>query len=385
MKLTNQTISSSSSDNSKRPLRDGRGLELRTSQSGHRSWSLLYWFAGKKYRYTIGSYPAVTLKHARQIADGLRAQLADGTNPQLIKKAAAAEADLTISYCYEDFLVRHLRAKLKSWREYDRAMRKDFLARFEKRPITAVNKNDLIKMLDQIKGRGASIHANRVLQYVKRFFGWCVEMDYIDANPAHTIPKPSKEAVRDHVLSLDELQKIYVSADGLGKVHAVFVKLLILTGHRRSELSNLKWQEIEDGLLRLSAERSKNSRPIVTPLTERMSGLLGELARGDGEFVFSTTGGARPISGFSKMKKQLDEVCEITDWRLHDFRRSLATTLEELDFDRFSVKCVLNHTDTSVTAVYDRSLHVRRKLKALMAWESNLFDRDNIVLLRQTK
>jgi len=103
MKLTNQTISSSSSDNSKRPLRDGRGLELRTSQSGHRSWSLLYWFAGKKYRYTIGSYPAVTLKHARQIADGLRAQLADGTNPQLIKKAATAEADLTISYCYEDF------------------------------------------------------------------------------------------------------------------------------------------------------------------------------------------------------------------------------------------------------------------------------------------
>ena len=191
MKLTNQTILNAIGDNNRRPLRDGRGLELRISSNGQKSWSLLYWFHGKKYRYTIGPYPAVTLKHARKIVDGLRAQIANGANPQVEKKEAKAESDLTVAYCYQEFLERHLKAKLKSWYEYDRALRRDFLTKFGNKPVNAVTKTEVIKMLDDIGARGAPIHANRVLQYVKRFFGWCVEMDHVAASPVLTIPKPA--------------------------------------------------------------------------------------------------------------------------------------------------------------------------------------------------
>ena len=385
MKLTNQTILNAIGDNNRRPLRDGRGLELRISSNGQKSWSLLYWFHGKKYRYTIGPYPAVTLKHARKIVDGLRAQIANGANPQVEKKEAKAESDLTVAYCYQEFLERHLKAKLKSWYEYDRALRRDFLTKFGNKPVNAVTKTEVIKMLDDIGARGAPIHANRVLQYVKRFFGWCVEMDYVAASPVLTIPKPATEATRDRVLCLDEVRKIYDASDNLGKVHALFIKMMILTGHRRSELSRLKWCELTDDMIRLSFERSKNGKPIVTPLTDRMKKLLAQVPHGHGEFVFSTTNGNRPISGFSKMKSQLDMFCNVANWRLHDFRRSLATNLEDQNIDRFTVKCVLNHTDSSVTGVYDRSLHVGRKLTALLAWENQLFLTDNIILISQSR
>lgn len=385
VKLTNQTILNAIGDSSRSPLRDGRGLELRISINGQKSWSLLYWFQGKKYRYTIGPYPAVTLKHARQIADGLRAQIANHTNPQLAKKQAKAQSDLTIAYCYQEFLTRHLKAKLKSWHEYDRAMQRDFITRYGKRPVSAVTKADLIKMLDHISARGALIHANRVLQFVKKFFGWCIEMDYVAASPAMTIPRPAKETARDRVLSLDEVRNIYNASDNLGSVHSLFIKMKILTGHRRSELSKLQWAELEDDMIKLSSERSKNGKPTVTPLTDRMQTLLDQIPRGQGAYVFSTTSGERPISGFSKMKKKLDTFCNVDDWRLHDFRRSLATGLEDQDFDRFTITCVLNHTDASVTGVYDRSLHIKRKLKALLAWEDQLFPSDNVILLSQGK
>ena len=88
---------------------------------------------------------------------------------------------------------------------------------------------------------------------------------------------------------------------------------------------------------------------------------------------------------FLKSKKKLDALTNISDWRLHDFRRTIATNLEEIDVDRFTVKCVLNHSDASITGVYDRSTHTKRKLRALENWEQPLFGQMNIVHLAMAK
>ena len=79
------------------------------------------------------------------------------------------------------------------------------------------------------------------------------------------------------------------------------------------------------------------------------------------------------------MKRRLDALVEFEDWRFHDFRRSLATALEEEELDRFTIQCVLNHTDNSITAVYDRSSHVNRKRRAFERWEQLLFETSNII------
>lgn len=385
MKLTNQKIISTTSTSKRVTLIDGRGLELRVSPNGLRTWALLYWFEGKKHRYTIGPYPAVSLKQARQISDKLRAEIAHGRNPQVMKRFSTQQSVLTVDVCYTDFLIRHLKAKLKSWHSYDQVMKKDFTSRFGKRNIKAVSKADIIKMIDHVVARGAPIHANRLLQYVKRFFSWCVEMDYIEVSPAISIPKPVNERSRERVLTIQETYSIYEAANELGVIYSSFIKLLILSGHRRSELSQLKWDELADEGICLARERSKNDRPIVTPLTDLMKKIINEIPRNTGAFVFSTTSGRRPIAGFSKIKKKLDALTNISDWRLHDFRRTIATNLEEIDVDRFTVKCVLNHSDASITGVYDRSTHTKRKLRALENWEQQLFGQVNIVHLAMAK
>ena len=117
-------------------------------------------------------------------------------------------------------------------------------------------------------------------------------------------------------------------------------------------------------------DRNKSGETIITPLLPHLKEIIESCSRGDGRFVFSTTGGAKPISAFSQIKSQLQTASSTRDWTFHDFRRSLATTLADAGVEQFAIKCALNHKDNSVTGVYDRSFHIKMKSSALTKWYS---------------
>ena len=90
--------------------------------------------------------------------------------------------------------------------------------------------------------------------------------------------------------------------------------------------------------------------------------------------MFSSDGGHTSIGNFSKMKSKLQLLSNSASWTYHDFRRSLASHLK-FEGSRHEIQCVLNHSDNSVTAVYDRSDHFAVKLKCLKIGQSKLIDR----------
>ena len=216
-------------------------------------------------------------------------------------------------------------------------MRCDFIPAVGRKDITKLQKTDLLKIIDRIMDRKAPVLANRMLQYMSKFFKCCVGRGYLETNPAQGIPKPAKESSRDRVLSLDEVRAIYSASDALGNVISAFVKILILTGQRRSEISNLKWDELTDNQINISADRTKNERAIITPLTQGISSVFDCIPRNNGTYVFSTTGGLRPIGNFSRIKLQLQNDSLTTDWTFHDFRRAIATYSEKTGFSRFDI------------------------------------------------
>ena len=89
------------------------------------------------------------------------------------------------------------------------------------------------------------------------------------------------------------------------------------------------------------------------------------------DWLFSTTRKS-PISGFGKFKERIDKATGITDWRLHDIRRTAATRMAELQVPRFVIARVLGHSDTSITATYDRASYRGEKLEALEKWHTFL-------------
>ena len=368
MRLSEYEIKATPTPIKRSTLSDGRGLELRMTPSGKRTWSLLYPFNGKKQRFTIGDYPAVKLKEARLIADKLRNQVAHGQNPQELKRKARNANIVTVNWCYEQFLVRYLKPQLRTWQEYDKRIRADVLPPLGKKDIRQVQKADIIKIIDAITDRDAPVLANRVLQYTSKFFKWCIGRGYIEHNPAANIPKPAKESSRERVLSLAEARSIYQAAEWLGPVTCAFVRLLMLTGQRRSEISHLEWTELQSDRIEIGGHRSKNGKPIITPLTDEAKAVLAGLPRNNGIYMFSTTGGHRPIGNFSRIKDKLAEKSGVADWTYHDFRRTIATELERKGVSRHDLMHVLNHTDNSVTAIYDRSEHIQQKRTALSLW-----------------
>ena len=123
-----------------------------------------------------------------------------------------------------------------------------------------------------------------------------------------------------------------------------------------------------DNHIAIPRDRNKSGGTIITPLLPHLKEIIESCSSGDGQFVFSTTNGAKPISAFSQFKSQLQIAIGTSNWTFHDFRRSMAIALADAGFEQFAIKCALNHKDNSLTSVYDKSFHIKMKSSALTKW-----------------
>ena len=98
-----------------------------------------------------------------------------------------------------------------------------------------------------------------------------------------------------------------------------------------------------------------------------MKEIINNLKR-ESTFVFSSTKGIKPLNSFSKIKSKLIEQSGVNNWTFHDFRRSMATFLGDKGIEYRLIVSVLNHSDNSVTSIYNRSLDYQNKLKTLDLW-----------------
>ena len=152
----------------------------------------------------------------------------------------------------------------------------------------------------------------------------------------------------------------------VAKNYGRMVRFLLLTAQRRDEAASLRYGHILDGVWRQA--ENKSSRPhslVLPPLAQTLVG-HGE-AR---EFVFAGRGGK--IEAFSKLKVLLDEVSGVTDWRLHDLRRTAASNMQDLGIRNEVVQAVLNHAVPGVGGVYLRSELEKQKADALATWATAL-------------
>lgn len=344
-----------------------RGLGVRVAPSGIKTWFVMRRVNGRQTRVTIGRYPEIGLAAARQEAAQLLETLAAG-------KPAKKVAVRTFGEVMEEWLVRDQKSK-RSAEEKRRALTKDVLPRFGTLPIDAITRGDIRSLLDSIVDRGAAIHANRVLAYLRRLFNWAVERDIIAASPATGIRSPTSERSRDRTLSSAELAAVWKAADSLSEPFGQFFKMLILTGQRRSEVANARWSEIDldKAEWTIPAVRAKNGKAHTVHLSEQAKVTLSSVHRhAESDLVFTTTG-TTSISGFSKAKSALDQASHVSDWTIHDLRRTFATIATgELGVQPVVVDKILNHSSgavTGVAAVYQRHAYLEQRRDAMDRWE----------------
>lgn len=154
--------------------------------------------------------------------------------------------------------------------------------------------------------------------------------------------------------------------------------MLILTGARREEISQLRWSEIDGDTIKLSGARTKNGEPHTIPLSAPALELLARLPR-ISDLVFTYNGG-KPIAAWGRAKATLDKACGVEGWRIHDLRRTVATGLQKLGVNLQTIKAVLGHTSGSrggIVGVYQRHSFDAEKRAALEAWGAQVANISN--------
>ncbi|MEK8093375.1 integrase arm-type DNA-binding domain-containing protein [Methylocystis sp. IM3] len=384
----------------RREVPDGflRGLYFVLQPSGTGSWAYRYRVAGKPKKLTLGAYPAIGLKAARELASDAATVIAKGGDPAAEKqsKKAAARAEErkesdAIERVVETFLERYARRNTReaTWRETERLLRREIAEPWKGRGLCEITRADLHARLDEIADR-APIVANRTLAAFRRLCGWAVERGIIGESPCEKVRAPAAEQSRDRVLSEDEIRVAWQAFEASGWPFGPLAKLLLLTGARRDEVGEMAWSEVDLAARSWTVpkERCKNGVTHEIPLSYAAVRILESLPRIAGSGLVFTTNGRTPVSGFSRFKAQVDRAMAagtgqgtaIEPWKIHDLRRTAASGMAAIGIAPHIVESALNHksgTIKGVAAVYNRYSYSSEKRAALDAWARRL---DEIVI-----
>lgn len=355
--------------------KDMPGFGLRVSASGRKSWVLLYRVGGRLRRRTLGTFPTLPLKDARELAGSDLHKVVHGIDPAV--EAREARDAPTFGEMAEDYMVRYAMQRKRSWRKDRQAIDRDLLPRFKHRKAAEIRRREFIELLDDIKARGAPIQANRTLEIVRRIYNWGIINDYLEINPCQLIEPPGEKRSRDRVLSNDEIRRFWSKLDDLPEAVADQLRLLLLTGQRKGEISRMRWADIdmETGVWTIPTEFAKNRLSHRVPLSKTAKKIVEE-RRGEGRdetWVFLSASRRGPLTRYEKRFWALCNSAGLEDFVPHDLRRTVSTRMAgDLGVARLIVERVLNHKDQGVASIYDRHSYDKEKREALEAWGKRL-------------
>lgn len=362
---------------------DSAGLFMLVSATGARLWRYKYRHGGVERLLTLGAYPEVSLRAARDARDAARRHLKSGQDPNVVKRALRGNTGETFEAIAKEWLGKQAHLSAGTVKR-DRERLENFIfPRLGRRPIAAITAPELLAELRRIEARGTHETARRTCSVAGRVFRFAIATGRAERDPSNDLRGTLQQTVVRNFPAITEPKRIgelLRAIDGYrGQPSSESaLRMLPLVFVRPVELRRAAWAEIDlDGALwRIPAARMKRGREHLVPLSRQVVALLEDLKpiTGDGAFVFpGLRTNARPISevtlnaalrrlGFSK-----DEHCP------HGFRSTASTRLNEMGWDPALIELQLAHAKKDkVAAVYNRAVRLEERTKMMQAWADYL-------------
>jgi integrase len=325
---------------------------------------LRYRHQGRQQMHSIGRFGSPwTPDTARAKALELLGTLSSGVDP-----FAQSLSSETFGAEIERYLVRKKGSmKPRSFIEDQRYLRKHALPLHGLR-LTDIDRRAIAVLLGQVETSSGPTARNRMRSSLSAFWTWAIQEGLADLNVVTGTGRADAGASRDRVLTQDELRKLWRSLgdDRFSNI----IRLLLLTGCRRTEIGKLAWSEVDLARkqITLAAHRVKNGREFTLPLSAQALAILArQPRRNSSDFIFAERG----FNDWDRCKQELEQRAGIAPWRLHDLRRSCATNLAELGVQPHHIEAVLNHQSghkASVAGIYNRAKYADEMRAALQRW-----------------
>jgi integrase len=353
---------------------DKPGWGVRILASGRKSWIVQFRDAsGKSRRHTIGDLRVVPITLAEQRASELLSHAKLGrdllTEERAARERKATEVKRSIGAMVAAYLAEPETKRKRSFPEIKRHLEAVWRDAHHESAET-VDRHTLTPLLRKIAASRGPVSANRARSTLSSMFVHAITHGWLrrESNPCQYLPKWA-ETSRERVLSLEELGAVWRAAPDVNPTFGAILRLLILTGCRKSEIAGLRWSEVDldETVIRLPGSRTKNKRPHLVPLAPAAVAVLKTAPRISDALVFVG------FASWSWAKMALDELVKLDQpFVIHDIRRSCATGLREhLGADPHLVELIINHvggTRGGVAGIYDRSTRLAERRRALERW-----------------
>jgi integrase len=427
-----------------------KGLYLVIEPSGTRSWSWRYRrpgsgtsanlrlgrvdLSGREHDGDPQVGDPLTLAAARALAADCERQRLRGHDPAAEKQIAKQQARIvraereakTFSACVrtfcDEYRIPRKGCKPKGWRRIARHLGLDYPAdggdpmlipkglcdRWRERSIIEIGGNDIHAVVIEaiklgIPGMGrktegpSDVRGKKLRDSLGSLFRWLLEHRRIVTDPTLGVFRPPQRGPRNRVLNTDpnkrrgdECRWFWAACDKVGAPYAQALRLLLLTGCRLREVTEMRWTELNDdfSVLHLSGARTKNGREHIIPLPPLAQDIVRSVPRieGPANFVFSTNG-RTPSGSWNRVKAKLDETmltlareehgdgATIEAWVIHDLRRSAASGMADIGVPPHIIEACLNHSSGAkggIAGVYNRAEYSKEKTDALIRWSEHV-------------
>ena len=404
------------------------GFGVRVHPSGTITFFYLYKIDGKRRYLTLGNYPRLTLKNARELyqselskVKALRRGSADGVDPVAEKKrkqelriaedAALFQAS-TVSELCKDYIEKYAEKFKRSWQEDERILNREVIPIWGKRKAQDIKKRDIILLIEAIVERGSPGMANNTFKIIRKMFNYAVEKDILQFSAATGVKLPAPLNARERVLSQDEL-KLFLSklkTAAISEDVQGVINLILLTAQRPGEVIGIHTREIDGDWWTIPSDRAKNGKAHRVFLTASAKKIIEQSIdrikinrkikpeKTYAGYIFPCPHKAKPKSidrhaisraiarniawpmtdtkGNQLYKKDGKPATEnrlgIEPFTPHDLRRTAATFMAKSGEMDEVIDAVLNHAKQGVIKVYNQYRYDKEKQQALEVWERKM-------------
>lgn len=376
----------------------GLYLEVRASRKSgkpvSKHWRLKYRLHGKENRYSIGGYPEVGLKAARESALSARRDIANSIAPLKAKtskiEALLLNEERTFEYVAEQWLTfKSGDLVSKSLAGFRGALDNHVLPAIGKKPVTEIKLEHIGSILTTLRRRGTMAMAKRVRTIIRAVLGFAEGRGWVDRNVSLSNIEELK--VRHVVTSNPAIEKpadlgkflLRLDDCSLGSVSTA-MRLLVLLPVRPGELATMRWEDVDlvgaDWRYIVGKTKHLDKSKHIVPLPQQALALLRELWRdrvaddqGKGWVFSSPVYPGRPINPTS-MLKSFQRIWPEYNITAHGFRATYRTIAHEhLGIDPIVLELSLSHRmPGALGAVYARAQLLGQRREAAQMWADYL-------------
>jgi integrase len=368
--------------------RTNRGLVLRVSAKGNKTWYYRYRHKGQRRFVPLGRYPETTVSVALGVYTGHRESVTDPWDEhQAVKQSEAAR--LTLAQLADRFIEGYAKVYKRSWRTDKALLDRNVLGRVGGFPVPPIaetkadeiTRQDLLRVVGKVADRGAWVEARKVARVLSRLYTWAMEKGYVSHSPASRLaPRPPapvrrKQAEKaEQTLTSGEIAAVWNALRKESEPWASVLAFMFMTGQRPGEVCCMEWKQVDLDKAEWRMPITKNGKPHMVPLPDAAVSFLQGIKR-KGRFVFpaNTKSGHLNTDQLARKFGAVLASLGLEHRTPHRIRATVATGLEALGVDHRHIMALLNHTPQDITSQrYAKHDYYREKRQALTRWCTEL-------------